>query len=58
VLVGLVPGKAAVLICAAGMAAITVLVTMSPTMRRFPRMEPADDPGEPLAALETQSNRN
>lgn len=49
VLIGLVPGNEAVLICAAGMAAITVLVTMSPTMRAFRRIEPADDSGQPLA---------
>lgn len=57
-LVGLVPGKAALLICAAGMAAITALVTISPTMRRFPRIEPAVESEARLAALETQSNPN
>jgi uncharacterized protein YbdZ (MbtH family)/predicted MFS family arabinose efflux permease len=36
VLIGLVSGTVAVLSCAAGMAAITLLVTASPTLRRFP----------------------
>lgn len=60
VLIGLVPGNEAVLICAAGMAAITVLVTMSPTMRAFRRIEPADDSGQPLAVpqMEPQSHPN
>jgi MFS family permease len=43
VLAGSVSGNDAVLICAAGMAAITVLVTVNPTLRRFPRsVSPAD----------------
>lgn len=60
VLIGLVPGNEAVLICAAGMAAITVLVTMSPTMRAFRRIEPADDSGLPMAVpeMEPQSHPN
>lgn len=60
VLIGLVPGNEAVLICAAGMAAITVLVTMSPTMRAFRRIEPADDSGQPLTVpeMEPQSHPN
>jgi uncharacterized protein YbdZ (MbtH family)/predicted MFS family arabinose efflux permease len=37
VLMQFVPGGRAVLICAAGIAAITVLVTASPTLRNFPR---------------------
>jgi MFS family permease len=36
VLVELVPGGQAVLLCAAGMAAIAVVVTVSPTLRAFP----------------------
>jgi MFS family permease len=58
VLIGLVPGKEAVLICAAGMAAITALVTVSPTMRHFPRMESTEDSGQAMAVLEHQSNPN
>jgi MFS family permease len=54
VLIGLVPGSEAVLICAAGMAVITVLVTISPTMRHFPPMEPAADSEPPVDVLETQ----
>jgi MFS family permease len=37
VLVQAVPGGGAVLVCAAGMAAVTVVVTLNPTLRRFPR---------------------
>jgi MFS family permease len=46
VLIGLVSGNEAVLICAAGMAAITVLVTVSPTLRHFPRQSTGEDTGE------------
>jgi MFS family permease len=62
--IGLVPGNEAVLICAAGMAAATALVTVSPTMRHFPRIENAEDPQAPedpapeMASLESQSNPN
>jgi predicted MFS family arabinose efflux permease len=54
VLIGLVPGSEAVLICAAGMAVITALVTISPTMRHFPRIEPAADSEPSVDVLETQ----
>lgn len=37
----LAPGRA-VLVCAAGMALATLLVTFSPTLRGFPRREPSD----------------
>ena len=36
-LVEMVSGGQAVLLCAAGIAAVTLLVTLSPTLRRFPR---------------------
>lgn len=39
VLIAAVSGTEAVLVCAVGMAAITVLVTVSPTLRHFPRLE-------------------
>jgi MFS family permease len=37
VLMEVLPGTAAVLLCAGGMAAVTVVVTASPTLRKFPR---------------------
>jgi MFS family permease len=58
VLIGLVPGSEAVLICAAGMAAITVLVTVSPTLRRFPRIESTEDDEALVPAMERQSHPN
>lgn len=39
-----VPGAPAVLVCAAGIAAVTVLVTVSPTLRHFPRADLIKDP--------------
>lgn len=53
VLTDLIPGSQAVLACTAGMAVITVVVTVSPTLRRFPRSQAADDSQSPAAALET-----
>jgi hypothetical protein len=50
VLVGLVPGGQAVLLCAGGIAAVTVLVTASPTLRAFPA---SPRPPEPPAAAST-----
>ncbi len=47
----LISGSQAVLVCAAGMAAITVVVTASPTLRRFPRHEPTESSEPPVAAL-------
>ena len=38
-LVQAVPGTGAVVLCTAGIAAITLVVTVSPTLRRFPRSE-------------------
>ena len=35
-LVELVPATTAVLVCAAGMAVVTVLVTLNPTLRHYP----------------------
>ncbi len=43
----------AVLICAAGIAAITLVVTVSPTLRHFPRLESAADNQTPVAVAET-----
>jgi MFS family permease len=57
-LIGLTHGSEAILICAAGMAAITALVTMSSTMRHFPRIEPAEDSEPPTGVLEPQSKSN
>jgi MFS family permease len=52
VLTEVVSGSEAVLICAAGMAAITVVVTANPTLRRFPRSEMTEDDESPVAVLE------
>jgi MFS family permease len=49
VLMQLVPGGPAVLVCAAGIAVITVLVTASPTLRRFPRLRVAEAEEAPAA---------
>lgn len=40
------PGGRAVLVCAAGMAAVTVVVTLSPTLRNFPRRRPGERPAD------------
>jgi predicted MFS family arabinose efflux permease len=45
-LMAVMPGDQAVLICAGGIAAVTLLVTISPTLRNFPR----HDSSEPQAA--------
>ncbi|HEU5161117.1 MAG TPA: MFS transporter [Streptosporangiaceae bacterium] len=42
VLTELVPGATAVLVCAGGIAAVTALVTVNATLRRFPRRRPGD----------------
>jgi uncharacterized protein YbdZ (MbtH family)/MFS family permease len=52
VLIGLVSGNEAVLICAAGMAAVTVLVTGNPTLRRVPRTISPEGSQAVAAALE------
>jgi MFS family permease len=44
ILMQLLPSTEAVLVCAAGIIAITVVVTASPTLRRFPRLENAEAP--------------
>jgi MFS family permease len=49
VLMQLVPGGPAVLVCAAGIAVITVLVTASPTLRRFPRLRVPEAEEAPAA---------
>jgi hypothetical protein len=51
--VDLLPSTQAVLICAAGIAAITLVVTANPTLRHFPRLESADDRQAPIAVAET-----
>lgn len=53
VLIELLPGTKTVLICAAGIAAITAVVTVNPTLRHFPRLESADDNPTPIAVAET-----
>jgi MFS family permease len=58
VLIGLVSGNEAVLICAGGMAVITLLVTVSPTLRRFPRIESTEDDQALVPALERESHPN
>jgi uncharacterized protein YbdZ (MbtH family)/MFS family permease len=42
-----VPGGQAILLCAAGIAAATVLVTVSPVLRTFPRHTPEQESQEP-----------
>jgi hypothetical protein len=41
VLTEAVPGSTAVLVCAGGIAAVTVLVTVNTTLRQFPRRQAA-----------------
>jgi MFS family permease len=53
ILVDLLPSTRAVLICAAGIAVITLVVTANPTLRHFPRLESADDKQAPIAVAET-----
>ncbi len=53
VLIEVLPSTQAVLICAAGIAAITAVVTVNPTLRHFPRLESADDNPTPIAVAET-----
>ncbi|HEU5469562.1 MAG TPA: MFS transporter [Actinophytocola sp.] len=52
VLAALVPPTQAVLLCAAGMTVVTILVTVNPTLRRYPRHVPQEDqpPREEVAA--------
>ncbi len=61
VLMELVSGSEAVLICTAGIAAITALVTASPTLRRFPRESTRESTGDGEALVgvsERESNPN
>ncbi|HEX6526432.1 MAG TPA: MFS transporter [Streptosporangiaceae bacterium] len=53
ILMELLPSTQGVLVCAAGIAAITAVVTASPTLRHFPRLESADDNQAPVAVAET-----
>jgi len=47
VLVAAVSASQAVLLCAAGIAAVTVLVTVSPALRSFPRHEVTEEEQSP-----------
>ncbi|HZG89687.1 MAG TPA: MFS transporter [Pseudonocardia sp.] len=51
VLVEVVAGDHAVLLCAGGMAVASVLVTASPALRRFPRYETEDPTGVPMRGV-------
>jgi hypothetical protein len=53
ILIELLPSTQAVLVCAVGIAAITLVVTVSPTLRHFPRLESADGNQAPVAVAET-----
>jgi predicted MFS family arabinose efflux permease len=53
ILIELLPSTQAVLVCAAGVAAITLVVTASPTLRHFPRLGSADGNQTPVAVAET-----
>jgi MFS family permease len=53
ILIELLPSTEAVLVCAVGIAAITLVVTVSPTLRHFPRLEIAADNKAPIAVAET-----
>lgn len=52
ILIEVLPSIQAVLVCAAGIAAITLVVTVNPTLRHFPRFESTDDDQAPIAAAE------
>jgi len=54
-LMELVSGNQAVLLCAAGILAVTVLSTVSPTLRNFPRYS-ADD--ESLMTMQAPEQRS
>jgi hypothetical protein len=49
-LVEVVSGDQAILTCAAGIAAVTALVTVNPTLRRFPRDLATDESGVAVPA--------
>lgn len=52
ILTELLTSTQAVLVCAVGIAAITLVVTASPTLRHFPRLESTDDNQAPIAAAD------
>lgn len=52
VLTEIVSANQAVLLCTAGLGAVTLLATMSPTLRRFPRHQNATTAPEPVTAGE------
>ncbi len=58
ILIEVLPSTQAVLVCAAGVAAITAVVTVNPTLRHFPPIESADDNQAPIAVAETLLNPN
>ena len=43
-LIAVVPGRTAVFVCAVGIAAVTVLVTISPVLRKLPRTLTIEEP--------------
>jgi predicted MFS family arabinose efflux permease len=53
ILIEVLSSTEAVLICEAGIAAITAVVTVNPTLRHFPRLESAADNQAPIAVAET-----
>jgi MFS family permease len=53
-LMALLSGTRAVLLCAAGMAMVTALVTVSPTLRNFPRTETTEEPAPPAEPVNSQ----
>jgi len=53
ILIEVLPGTQAVLVCAAGIAAVTAVITVNPTLRHFPRLGSADDDQTPIAVAET-----
>jgi MFS family permease len=54
ILMEVVTDNQAVLLCAAGIGVVTVLGTISPTLRKFPRHAAAE---EPLATLQEDEQR-
>jgi MFS family permease len=54
VLMEVVSGNQAVLLCAAGMGVVTVLGTVSPTLRKFPRHAAADEPQRPCKSTNSE----
>jgi MFS family permease len=52
-----VSGNQAVLLCAAGIGVVTVLGTISPTLRRFPRHVVAEEPAATTQEYESQAEQ-